>query len=371
MLPNELWKPRRRLLTPAFHFNIIEDFEKIMTKHALMLQEKVRQQHDVPFMKTVEHVTFHSLVETSFGKEFQNLDESEALLNVMGELILGFFVKTTNPLYYYDMIYYRTSEGKKLLAHLEEMQRLVMQLVNERKEEMKLGETKFHNGKRGFLDHLVYEQAESNAITDSDIVTECNTILLAGHGTTTGTIGFTIYYLCKHPHVQEKVYQEIKAALGDKSFENLNAQQLPYLNQVVKETLRLQPPAGNVGRKLTEPMTVNSVTIPAGTSIDVSIWNLHRDPEHWPNPETFDPDRFSMENSRGRNPYSYVPFSAGPRNCIGQRFALIEVRILVAALVYAFKMSTTQVLGKDLVRDIMDVSVVPGPDFQVKFEERL
>ena len=235
---------------------------------------------------------------------------------------------------------------------------------------MDRGETKLHKGKRGFLDQLVYEQAEKKELTDEQIIGECNTILAAGHSTTTGAIAFCIYYLCRHPEVQKRLYEEISDHLGGKDFDDIDVTSLSYLGMVIKETLRLQPPGSIIGRRLTQPMEADGHLLPAGTNVDISIWWLHRDPEYWHNAEEFDPERFSEENSRGRNPYAYVPFSAGPRNCLGQRFANVESRLFIAALVYNFKMSSDQVLGKGIHRDLHNVSNVPGPNFKVDFAAR-
>ena len=372
ILPREAWRKRRQLLTPAFHFNILEDFSQTMKKHARLFVDMIRSDSTKPLVQAIEEATFYSLCETSFGIEFSSQDESNAFLAPMVTAMQASFIGDfeSNPLSRFEWYSSRTETGKLLKSSLESLNEKIMGLIEKARTDMESGKTILHKGKRAFLDQMVYEQAEKKELTDDQIIGECNTILFAGHGTTTGTIAFCIYYLCRHPEVQERLYKEISENLGGKDFDEIDVTSLSYLGMVIKETLRLQPPAPLIGRKLVEAMEVDGRILPAGTNIDISIWWLHRDPEHWNNAEEFDPERFSEENSRGRNPYAYVPFSAGPRNCLGQRFANVESRLFIAALVYNFKMSSDQVLGKGIYRDLHNVSAVPGPNFKVDFKAR-
>ncbi|KAL5250309.1 hypothetical protein ACHWQZ_G016151 [Mnemiopsis leidyi] len=372
ILPGKEWHKRRLMLTPAFHFSILDDFSQTMKKHAGIFVDIIRSDPTKPLTQSIEEATFYSLCETSFGVEFSSQEESNAFLAPMESLAQALFVKSSsqNPLIRFDWYFSRTENGKLYKSSLNALNGQIMKLIQNAKTAMERGETKLHNGRRGFIDQMVFEQADKKELTDEQIIGECNTILLAGHATTTGTIAFCIYYLCRHPDVQERLFEEISEHLAGKEFDDIDVTSLSYLGMVVKETLRLQPPGSIIGRRLTEPMEADGHILPAGTNIDISIWWLHRDPEYWEDAEKFDPERFTEENSRGRNPYAYVPFSAGPRNCLGQRFANIEARLFIAALVYNFKMSSDQVLGQGLFRTIHNVSAVPGPNFKVDFETR-
>ncbi|XP_063686893.1 probable cytochrome P450 4ac3 [Bolinopsis microptera] len=373
VLPGQEWQKRRKMLTPAFHFNVLEDFSETMKKHASLFVSLLKADPTKLIVEVIEEATFYSLCETSFGIEFESREEANALFAPMASLTAAFAMRTSsqNPLIQSDWYYNMTEGGKLWNSSVNELNRHIMGMINKAKKALELGETRLHKGKRAFLDQMVYEQAERGEITDEAMIGECNTILLAGHATTTGTIAFCVYYLCRHQDIQERLYKEIADHLDGKDIDDIDHGSLPYLGMVVKETLRLQPPGSIIGRRLTEPMDADGHMLPAGTNLDVSIWWLHRDPEHWDNAEEFDPERFSEENSRGRNPYAFVPFSAGPRNCIGQRFANVETRLFIAALVYNFKMNSEQELGKGLFRNLHNVSAVPGPDFKVDFAPRV
>jgi len=373
ILPHKAWHTRRKQLTPAFHFAVMENFESIMKKDSQLLVEVIKQDPTRPVVKHILDVTLHTIIETSFGTSFKSLEESKPYLDALNKLLhyiwsknLLDFLSNCSQWYYYNV----TSNGKLEAQAINELNELLMVLVRDRKKELASGETRLYNGRKSFLDHMVELQATEGNLTDEQIVGESNAILVAGHETTTASVSWTLYYLCKNPEMQQRLFEEIDEQLAGRPFSELEINSLVYLHMVVKESLRIQPPVTYVGRKLTETLTVDGWTIPPGTDVDIVLYWIHRDPEFWPEPEKFDPERFSAENSRGRNPYAFVPFSAGPRNCIGQRFASLESRILVAAVIHKFKISTTQELGVDLRRDMTDLTSLPGPDFTIQFQSR-
>ncbi|KAA0189572.1 Cytochrome P450 CYP4 [Hyalella azteca] len=144
--------------------------------------------------------------------------------------------------------------------------------------------------------------------------------------------------------MQAKVHEELDAVLGDDEFiSSEHLTQLKYLERCVKEALRLYPSVPIIGRVSAQDLVIDGKLIPAGTNLMIFIYLLHRDPEQFPDPETFDPDRFLPEQIAKRHPYAYVPFSAGPRNCIGtnvsyagQKFALMEEKVILASVLRRF-----------------------------------
>ena len=344
-----------------------------MKEHSHLLIDAIRTNPNRPVLNHLLDVAIHTIVQTSFGTSFTSLEDSAPYRNAIRKIMDCLWSKDWSSIlemssqwYYYNV----SSNGKREIEAIEELNALLLDLLKERKKEYALGETRLHNGRKSFLDHVVEVQATEGGLTDEQIVGESNTVLVAGHETTSASVAWTLYFLCKHPDVQERVYNEIVEHLAGKPFDTLEVGSLAYLNMVVKESMRIQPPFSSIGRVLTESITVDGWTFPPGTEIEIVIYWIHRDPEFWPDPEKFDPERFSAENSRGRNPYAFVPFSAGPRNCIGQRFATLESRILIAAIIKNFKISTTQELGVDLRRDVVDLTSIPGPDFRIQFQPR-
>lgn len=165
------------------------------------------------------------------------------------------------------------------------------------------------------------------------------TLISTGHETTSAVLLWTIYELCRHPHIQQLCHAEVDAVLGERnnvSYEDIN--KLNYVVQVLKESMRLHPASGNIARTCSTECTVGEYKLKAGTAVIIATAALHKHPEFWSEPEEFRPERFSKENIRNtvKHPYQYVPFGAGPRACIGQRFALMEVLVVLGTLLKHF-----------------------------------
>lgn len=163
-----------------------------------------------------------------------------------------------------------------------------------------------------FLDVLLLAQMEGAAeLSDVDIREEVDTFMFEGHDTTSSAIAFTISLLSKHADIQQRVFEEAV------EMEGREKEPMPYLEAVIKETLRLYPSVPFFSRKVLEDLSVGNVTVPKGTSVSCLIYMLHRDPDSFPDPERFDPDRFYL-NEKQLHPFAFAAFSAGPRNCIGK-----------------------------------------------------
>uniref|UniRef100_A0A182M757 Cytochrome P450 n=1 Tax=Anopheles culicifacies TaxID=139723 RepID=A0A182M757_9DIPT len=173
-----------------------------------------------------------------------------------------------------------------------------------------------------------------NTEINLEIREEVDTFMFEGHDTTTSAISFLLLSLAKNPEVQEKVFAEVRNVVGDDRKQPVTMTMLNdmhYLDLVIKETLRLYPSVPMFGRKMLQNTEINGKIFPAGSNVVIFPFFIGRDPDYFPNPEKFDPERFNVETSAEKtNPYQYVPFSAGPRNCIGQKFAVAELKSLVS-----------------------------------------
>lgn len=167
-------------------------------------------------------------------------------------------------------------------------------------------------GKRrlAFLDMLLISQMEGMSLTDDEIREEVDNFMFAGHDTVSSAIAFTLHLLSQHPNIQKQAYEEVLAAMRD------GKESMPYLEAVIKESLRISAIVPFFSRQVTEDFNVGSLTVPKGVNIVVLAYMVHRDERYYSQPEKFDPTRFLQDNNDS-HPYSFVPFSAGPRNCIG------------------------------------------------------
>lgn len=195
--------------------------------------------------------------------------------------------------------------------------------------------------KMNFLDMLLLSKVDDKPLNNSDIREEVDTIMFEAHDTVASVISFTFYNLSKHQEIQHKVFNEIRQIFGDDiktplTFRQL--QELKYIEMVIKESMRIYTPAPIIGRRLTEDTIISGVTVPKGTNIMIPIWSVHHDPNIYPDPEHFDPERFTTDAIMERNPYSYIPFSAGVRNCVGQKFGILEVKAMIVKMIRNYEL---------------------------------
>ena len=169
-------------------------------------------------------------------------------------------------------------------------------------------------------------------LTESQVRDEIMTMLIAGHENPRNALTWTWYLLAQHAEVYERLQAELAQVLAGRSPTAADLPRLPYTLQVYKEALRLYPPAYAFGRQAVQPVRVGKYTLPAGTEIVISPYTLHRRPDYFPDPECFDPDRFSPANEQRLLRHAYLPFGSGPRGCIGAQFALFEGQFILATL---------------------------------------
>ena len=176
------------------------------------------------------------------------------------------------------------------------------------------------------------DPATGRALSDDEIRDELVAFMLAGHDTTATTLTYALWALGHHPDMQDKVRAEV-IGIGDRELTPEDVPALRYTVQVLHEALRLCPPAAATGRTAMRDIEVGGYRVEAGTMLVVGIYALHRDPALWDHPLVFDPDRFSPQNSDGRDRWQYLPFGAGPRSCIGDHFAMLESTLALATII--------------------------------------
>ena len=169
-------------------------------------------------------------------------------------------------------------------------------------------------------------------LTDDEIRNELIVFMSAGHDTTATTLTYALWALGCHPSMQSTVRAEADA-IGGRELTPDDVPRLRYTVQVLHEALRLCPPAHSIPRLITRDIEVDGHLVTAGTLCTVGVYAMHRDPDLWEDPLRFDPDRFSSENAAGRDRWQYIPFSAGPRTCIGDHFAMLEATLALATII--------------------------------------
>uniref|UniRef100_A0A182YJX2 Uncharacterized protein n=1 Tax=Anopheles stephensi TaxID=30069 RepID=A0A182YJX2_ANOST len=362
----EKWFQRRKIITPTFHFKILEQFVRVFNTETDTMVKLLRKHVDGKEFDIYDYVTLmalDSICETSMGTtvDAQHNPDNQYVQNVkrMAVLVLLRTISIVGPYpTLYNIFHPNAWEQRRVIKQLHDFTDNVIrsrreQLAKEKSENVAFDLTEenlYSKRKLTFLDLLLNVTVEGKPLSNLDIREEVDTFMFEGHDTTTSGISFTIYELARNPDVQERVYEEIVAVLGkdhktaELTYQNL--QEFKYLDLVVKEGLRMYPPVGIIGRALVEDLELNGTTVPAGQNVLVPIYVIHRNPEIYPNPNQFDPSRFSEDAESKRGPFDYLPFSIGARNCIGQRYALMEMKVTLIKLIANYRILPGESLGK-------------------------
>ncbi|XP_066595542.1 cytochrome P450 4C1-like [Prorops nasuta] len=364
----EKWFHSRKLITPTFHFNILEKFAVVMSeKTELMIKHLEEKTTNYP-KKAVDVFPYatkcalDTICETAMGINIdaqadtdQENEYSKALYTFSEITFYRFFRPWLKP----DWIFKQTKLGKEYFNAIKTMHRFTEKVIRRRqavrKVEHSTDNSKENNAeadeflgkqkRKAFLDLLLdASEKDSNPLSLTELREQVDTFMFAGHDTTGVAITWALFCLGNEPEVQERVHDELRDVFGDskKPATTKELTELKYLDRVLKEVLRLFPSAPTVSRKLIDDTKIAGYVVPKGTTITFDVYSTHRNPEFWPNPDKFDPDRFLPENSKGRHPYAYIPFSAGPRNCIGQKYALLELKTAVTAILRIWRLKSVK-----------------------------
>ncbi|XP_023108141.2 cytochrome P450 4V2 isoform X1 [Felis catus] len=352
------WRSRRKLLTPTFHFTILEDFLDVMNEQANVLVNKLERHVNQEAFNCFFYITLCALdiiCETAMGKNIgaQSNDDSEYVHAIyrMSDLISR---RMRMPWLWLDFLFFMCKEGWEHKRNLKILHNFTNKVISERAKELKRDEehrsgdkdsSPSKNKRRAFLDLLLnVTDDEGNKLSHEEVREEVDTFMFEGHDTTAAAINWSLYLLGSYPEVQKHVDSELEEVFGksDRPATVEDLKKLRYLECVIKESLRLFPSVPLFARNLTEDCEVAGYKIVKGAQAIIVPYALHRDPRYFPNPEEFQPERFFPENSQGRHPFAYVPFSAGPRNCIGQKFATMEEKVVLSCILRHFWVESNQ-----------------------------
>nr|XP_042903368.1 cytochrome P450 4V2 [Parasteatoda tepidariorum] len=323
----------------------------------------------------------HSISETAMGVSINAQEEGcNEYVQAVHEIGNVFLIRILRPWLYYDFIFNRTSTGMKLHKSLKIVHNFTRKVIKEKKEELlrqdeldKKNETSslYTKKRTAFLELLLKYHLKDPSFTEEDIREEVDTFMFAGHDTTAMTISFALWLTGLDENVQRLIHEELDDIfMGDNEREitRNDLSRMKYLECVIKETLRLYPPAPLFGREANEAFKIGEYTIEKGTFCLVIPMELHRDTKSFPNPEKFDPERFFPENVVNRHPYAFVPFSAGPRNCIGQRYAIMESKTVLANIFRNFTVISKD--ARDKVRVLPNIVISNIDPLRLYFSPR-
>ncbi|XP_050681342.1 cytochrome P450 4C1-like [Leptidea sinapis] len=380
----EKWHHRRKILTPAFHFNILKNFYSILLENSEKLLERIEPEVSQPntgILDIVSDYTLRSICETAMGTKLdeETTDFGITYKNCLSSLGSLSVRRGQRVWQYSDLIYYLTSLGQEFLSLLYITRKFRDDVIDKRIEDLCSKNIKRFdhedddvfvvNGKKklAMLDLLL--EAEKNGIIDrSGINDEVDTFMFEGHDTTATALQFTFMILANHQDIQNKIIEECNAILGSSdALPTMNdLTQMKYLDCCIKESLRMYPPVFFISRTSDGPIKLNSYECPKGTDVMLLIRVLHLRSDQFVEPYKYNPDRFMQEPTWHQ--FAYIPFSAGPRNCIGQKFAMLEMKLAVCMVLRRYRVLPVT-KPEDIIFDLHITLRSKDPIF-VKFEKR-
>jgi cytochrome P450 len=323
----DFWKRQRKLAQPAFHFQRIEAYGEVMAGETLKVAGAWRDGETRNIADDMMRITLAIVCRTLFSTQLNvDVDRIGALMH---DLLEGAQMVISQSQSWLELATHRIQRRQHEAAR--EMQAIIDRIIAQRKA---------HAVDNGDLLSMLMaaRDDEGQPMSDAQLRDEVITLFLAGHETTANAVTWTLYLLSQHPDIEAKVIEEMAALNGEPPAVR-DLQKLPYLEQVMKESMRLYPPAGGATREPIEDIELAGYAVPKGSNIAISSYAMHHNPELFPDPERFDPERFTPEREVQIPRYAYLPFGAGPRVCIGNVFALMETRILLACILQRWKLS--------------------------------
>jgi enediyne biosynthesis protein E7 len=343
----EFWKRQRRMDQPAFHHRQIAGFAEKMTASATkMLTEWENTNKDgkiLDISSEMARLTYSIVGQTLFS--FDTGKDAETVEKAMRVILPHVFSRLGQLINW--PIWFPTPSNRRFHRSLAEVDEVVYRIIDQHRRTQENGEPD-----TDLLAMLlrVRDGETGTGLDDSQLRNETITFLLAGHETTANALTWIFYLISQNPEVERQLLAEITQVLGDRIPTLQDIPKLTYTKTVIQETMRLYPPIWIIERRVIEEDVIGGFTLPAGSSVVISPYALHRHPAFWDRPEVFDPSRFQHSP-----PAAYIPFGAGPRFCIGNEFSMLEAHLI-----------TTMVMQKFQLRLVPGQTIQPLPDITLR-----
>jgi cytochrome P450 len=351
----DLWTRQRKLIAPAFHHKRIATYAGEMVR-ATEAHAAAWRPGRLRLDKAMMDLTLDIAVRTLFGADAG--DDGAAVGEAFTRASEYYAVTLTQP---FPMpLFVPTPRNKSFLRARETMFDVVRRIIARKRRQTERGDD--------LLSTLIDATDESGAgMSDDQLRDEVLTLLLAGHETTALTLTYAFDQLARHPEARAALEAEVDEVLGDRSptFEDMG--KLVYTERVVKEAMRLFPPAAVLGRQAIEDDVIAGWKIPAGSMVAMAQWVVHRDPRWFEEPRAFRPDRWTRDFEDRLPRFAYFPFGGGPRICVGAAFAMMEAKLALAAITRRYRMALLDPRPLEL---LMSVTVRPKRPVEVALSPR-
>ncbi|MDH3709744.1 MAG: cytochrome P450 [Cyclobacteriaceae bacterium] len=313
----EFWKRQRQMIQPAFHRKVITGLTELIIESNSALQKqwqsKLEQGQLINIYQEMSKVTLHIVLTALFSEDLPSLTNHNG----------------KNP---FDILTDETERNLLFAQRFRALGKLMMEVVHQRRAENRIP--------HDFVGMMMSakDKISGEPMKDKHLLDEIITLIVAGHETTASSLSWIWYLLSQNPQAEAKLHQEIEQQIGGRLPQFSDLEQLKFTQCVIDEALRLYPPVWLIPRKSKEHDQLGGYHIEAGSDIFISPFFLHRDQRWWSQPEAFQPLRFQDGEKALPEKYSYIPFSAGPRRCIGDYFSMVEMKLHLALLIPLFKL---------------------------------
>ena len=328
----DYWLRQRRLIQPGFHRKKIANLTGIINPVIESYFENLDLKKDGPIdiYEAMMELTFTIIAKSLFSTGVNEEDVNELGDNI--SKIQKFLVKQIRQPYL-NWWFGLSGQEKKHLALTDVSSKIILDIISERR--------KTNESYDDLLDMLLASRYSDTGegMTEKQLIDESVILFVAGHETTANAMAWISYLLSKNPQVVEKLRQEYRENLGDKTPDFEDLKNLTYTKKVINESLRIYPPAWITDRVALEDDVINGVKIPKGTMIMNFIYGAHQDPRYWVEPDKFIPERFDEENMKQMHSFNYFPFGGGPRLCIGNNFSIMEMQLILAYVIRRYDFS--------------------------------
>ena len=342
----EHWRRQRQISQPAFHRERITSYAGVITNYGERMLSDWQDGAELDVHREMTKLTLRIVVRVLFNVEAEETEGVSRALNVMMRNSRG--VRMLFPPFLRLLPVPGTLKLRRAVNKLNDT---VYQIITLRRRNG-------HDSGDLLATLMAARDEEGSQMSDKQLRDEVMTFLLAGHETTALALSWAWYLLIQHSEAQQKLQEELDRVVKGQMPSISDLPRLTYTEGVIKESMRLYPPAWSLARTVVKDFEVRGYGIPAGANVVMSQWIMHRDPRFFPDPEKFDPDRWSSESTQRLPKFAYFPFGGGPRQCIGASFAIMEAVLLLATIAKRFQLCAVE-----------GPPVLPVPSFTLRPKE--
>ncbi|WP_330229279.1 cytochrome P450 [Nocardia sp. NBC_00508] len=357
------WMSRRRLIQPSFHRKRIEDMTQVMLSHSEDMLRRwsgfAADGTDIDVGREMSQITLRIVARTLFavdiGAEGATHPYAQALEVMMKEL---------SAFLQFPIIPLRapTPGHRRFWKNIRIMDGFVYDMIGRYR-----AGTAENQGDLLYMLMNAQDADTGEKMDDRQLRDEITSFLFAGHETSANALTWTIQMLTEHPDVESRLREEIDRVVGDREPTMADLPKLSYLTAVINENLRVNPPIWQIMRHARVDGELGGYRIPAGSNVFWSPYLVHRNPDFWPDPEKFDPDRFAPDLARGIHKGAFIPFSAGPRICIGNTFAMTEIQLILTRILQRFRFESRT---EQPLRKVPNISLWPDKPIRIALQPR-